>query len=147
VVDVDLVVERGDGGGTAAQAATLTVDLDHDHADLVPLVEDLLDRRDPLARGHIGDVQQAVGSLGELDEGAERGRLDHLAGELVADLDLLGHRADPIDQRVAQLAVGGVDQYLALVVDVDLGLELLLESAESSRRPCRSAARSSPGRS
>jgi len=33
--------------------------------------------------------KQAVGALGELDERAERGRLDDLAGELVADLDSL----------------------------------------------------------
>jgi hypothetical protein len=92
-------------------------------------------------------VQQAVGALGELDERAEGGRLDDLAGVLVADLDLLGHRPDPLDERVAELAVGGVDQHLAVVVDVDLGLELLLQRRGSSRRPCRSAGRSETGRS
>ena len=85
----------------------------------------------------VGDVQQAVGALGELDEGAERRGLDDLARELVADLDLLGHRPDALDQGVALGAGDGVDQHLALVVDVDLGLVLLLQASGSSRRPCR----------
>ena len=78
----------------------------------------------------VGDVQQAVGALGELDERAEGRRLDDLAGELVADLDLLGHRADALGERLAQLAVGGVDEHLALVVDVDLRLELVRQAAD-----------------
>ena len=78
----------------------------------------------------VGDVQQAVGALGQLDEGAEGRRLDDLAGELVADLDLLGHRPDALGQRLAQLAVGGVDEHLAVVVDVDLRLELLRQAAD-----------------
>ena len=85
---------------------------------------------DALAGRDVGDVQQAVGALGELDEGAERRRLDDLAGELVADLDLLGHRPDALGQRLAQLAVGRVDEDLALVVDVDLRLELVGEAAD-----------------
>src|SRR5581483_9630517 len=87
-----------------ADATALAVDLDHPHADLVALVQDLLDRVDAAAGRHIGDVEQAVGALGELDERAERGGLDHLAAELVSDLDVLGHGSDPIDQRVALLA-------------------------------------------
>ena len=89
---------------------------------------------DPLAGRDVRDVQQAVGALRELDEGAERGGLDDLAGELVADLDLLGHLADAVDQRVALLAGLGVDADGAVVVDVDLGLELLRQ------RPDRLAA-------
>ena len=83
-----------------------------------------------LARRDVGDVQQAVGALGELDERAERRRLDDLAGERVADLDLLGHRADALGERLAQLAVRRVDEDLALVVDVDLRLELVLQAAD-----------------
>src|SRR5829696_9008719 len=105
-----------------ADAAALAVDLHHAHADLVALVEDVLDRVDALAGRHVGDVQQPVGALGQLDEGAEGRRLDDLAGELVADLDLLGHRADAVDQGVALLARRRVDAHVALVVDVDLGL-------------------------
>src|SRR5829696_8191300 len=117
-------------GEAQADAAALAVDLDDADLDLVALVEHLLDRVRPLAGRDVGDVQQAVGALGQLDEGAERRRLDDLAGELVADLDLLGHRADAVDQRVALRARLGVDEDLALVVDVDLGLELLRQAAD-----------------
>src|SRR4051794_7255964 len=118
-------------GEAQADAAALLVDLDDADGDLVALVEHLFDRPDAVARRYIGDVQQAVGALGELDEGAEGRGLDHLrARELVADLDLLGHRADALDQRVALRAGDGVDEHLALVVDVDLGLVLLLERAD-----------------
>ena len=56
------------------------------------------------------------------------GGLDHLAGELVADLDLLGHLADALDERVALLAGLRVDADGAVVVDVDLGVELLRQA-------------------
>src|SRR4051794_16186029 len=117
-------------GEAQADAAALAVDLDHADLDLVALVEDLLDRADPLAGRDVGDVQQAVGALRQLDEGAEGRRLDDLAGERVADLDLLGHRADPLGQLLAELAVGGVHEDLAVVVDVDLRLELLRQAAD-----------------
>src|SRR4051794_26516529 len=117
-------------GEAQADAAALAVDLDHADGHLVALVEHLLDRRRALARGDVRDVQQAVGALGELDERAERGRLHDLAGVLVADLDLLGHAADALGERVAQLTAARVDEHLALVVDVDLGLELVLQGAD-----------------
>ena len=59
-------------GEPQADAAALAVDLDHADLELLALLEHLLDRRGPLARRDVGDVQQAVGALGELDEGAER---------------------------------------------------------------------------
>src|SRR5215212_3802007 len=117
-------------GEAQADAAALAVDLDHAHLDLVALVEHVLDRLHAGAGRDVGDVQQAVGALGQLDERAEGRGLDDLALELVADLDLLGHLADPLDERVALLAVGGVDEHGAVVVDVDLGLELLLHPAD-----------------
>src|SRR4051812_7317498 len=117
-------------GEAQADAAALLVDLDDADGDRVALVEHLFDRADAVPRRDVGDVQQAVGALGELDEGAERGRLDDLAAELVADLDLLGHRPDAVDQGVALGAGDGVDQDHALVVDVDLGLVLLLQGAD-----------------
>ena len=89
---------------------------------------------DPLAGRDVGDVQQAVRALGELDERAEGGGLHHLAVELVADLDLLGHRADAVGERVALVARLGVDADGAVVVDVDLRVELLRQ------RPDRLAA-------
>src|SRR6478672_3934087 len=117
-------------GQAQADAPALAVDLDHAHGDLVALVEHVLDGVDPLARRHVGDVQQAVGALGQLDEGPEGRRLDDLAVEGVADLDLLGHRADALGQGLAHLAVGGVDEHVAVVVDVDLRVELVLQAAD-----------------
>ena len=49
-------------------------------SQLVAAVDDVLHRVHPLTGLDVGDVQQAVGALGELDEGAEGGRLDDLAG-------------------------------------------------------------------
>ena len=86
---------------------------------------------DPLAGRDVGDVQQAVRALGELDERAERGRLDDLRGrELVADRDLLGHRPDAVDQGVALRAGLRVDEHVAVVVDVDLRVELVAQAAD-----------------
>src|SRR5436190_14290905 len=126
-----LADDLGVVGETQADAAALAVDLDHTDADLVALVEDVLDRVDALPRGHVGDVQQAVGALGQLDERAERRGLDDLGvRELVADLDVLEHRRDPVGELLAELAVGGVHEHLAVVVHVDLGLELLRQAAD-----------------
>src|SRR5205807_4147390 len=62
-----------------ADAPALAVDLDDAHGDLVPFVEDVLDALYALAGRVAGAVQQTVGALRELDEGAEGGRLDYLA--------------------------------------------------------------------
>ena len=98
--------------------------------DLVALVELFLDRR----RSAVPGPHSRCGAVRRCPSPArrttERGRLHDLAGERVADLDLLGHRADPVDERVAPLAIGGVDENQALVVDVDLRLELLLQRAD-----------------
>src|SRR6185503_14811503 len=66
----------------------------HDPHD-VAAVEHLSRRLEPVALGQDpAHVQQAVDALSELDERAEVGDLDDLAGVLVTDLDLLGHRLD-----------------------------------------------------
>src|SRR6185437_14261248 len=117
-------------GQAQADAAALAVDLDHAHVDLVAFVEHILDRVHPFAGRDVRDVQEAVGALGELDEGAEGGRPDDLADVLVADLDLLHHDADALDQRVAELAVGRVDQHLTVVVYVDLRFELIGQATD-----------------
>ena len=76
-------------------------------------------------------MQQAVGALDQLDEGAEGGRLDHLGGLVaVADFGLLGHRLDPRHTGFDQRAGRGVDADRAVVFDVDFGFELLAEGAD-----------------
>src|SRR5436305_3133589 len=92
-------------GQAQADPAPLAVDLDHAHVDLVALVEDVLHALHALAGRHVRYVQQPVGALGELHESTERRGLDHFAHVLVADLDLLHHHADPLDERVSELAV------------------------------------------
>src|SRR5215218_6899946 len=111
--------------------ATLLVDLGHRDVDLIAGREHVLDRADALAWLHIGDVKQSVGALDELDEGAEGGRLDDFrVREVIPDLRLAGHRLDPLDAGLDQRAAGRVDPHGAVVVDVDLGLELLLHAAD-----------------
>ena len=126
-----LALDVGVLGEPQADPASLLVDLDDGDIDLVALVEDVLDRADSLARLHVGDVKQAIGALGELDECAEVGGLHHLARRVaVADLGVLGHRGDPLRQGVDLVAGGRVEAHRAVVVDVDLGLELLREAAD-----------------
>src|SRR5690242_20793831 len=71
--------------------AARLVDLLHDDVDDVAAAHHVLDVRDP-ARADVRDVQETVGALLQLDEGAELGRLHDLAGERVADLRLLRER-------------------------------------------------------
>src|SRR5262249_60086059 len=54
-----LALDVGVVGEAQADPAALLVDLDDGDVDLVALVEDVLDRADPLARFHVGDVEQA----------------------------------------------------------------------------------------
>src|SRR5581483_5115570 len=113
-----------------ADAPALRIHLDHGHLELVARLEHVLDRADPLAGLHVRDVEEPVGALGELDERAEGGGLDYLAPEPVADLGLLRHRLDPGDAGLDQAAARRVHAHGAVVLDVDLGLELLLEGAD-----------------
>src|SRR4029450_2592664 len=60
------------------------LDLDLDRvADL----DGLLDIGDPLALAELGDVDQAVAPRHQIHERTERGRVDHGAGEVLADAD------------------------------------------------------------
>src|SRR5262249_47326703 len=86
------------------------------------------------ARPDVRYVQQAVGALLQLDERGEVGRLHDLAGVLVADFRSLGQRLDRGDRGVGLVALGGVDEDRAVLLDVDLHLEVGLE------RPDRLAA-------
>src|SRR5690606_28219382 len=75
-----LALDRGVAGEAQADPAALLVDLDHGDVDQLAGLEHVVDRVDPLARLHVGDVEQAVGALDQLDEGAEGGRLDDFGG-------------------------------------------------------------------
>src|SRR3954451_11620393 len=112
-----------------ADATALAVYLDHRHVELIALRQHVVHRFDPLARLHVRDMEQPVGALGELDERAERGGLDHLALELIADLGLLRHRLDRGDCSVDQRAARRVHLNRAVVLDVDVGLVLLRQAA------------------
>src|SRR3984893_15323110 len=112
-------------GQTQSDPAALAVHLDDPDADLITFAEHILDAIHPLPGRDVGDVQQPIRALGQLDERSEGRRLDHLADVLVADLHLLHHHPHALDECVAELAVGRVDEHLAVIVDVDLGLELL----------------------
>ena len=74
-------------------------------------------------------MQQAVGALAELDEGAEVGDLDDLAAVLVADLDLLVIASIVWRGLLGEVA-GAVDADRAVFLDVDLDLVLVLEPAD-----------------
>src|SRR5439155_17973622 len=62
-----------------ADPAPRLVDLLHEHVEHVAALDHVLDVADA-ARAHVRDVEQAVGALLQLDEGAELRRLDDLAG-------------------------------------------------------------------
>src|SRR6476646_4994786 len=85
-------------GEAQADATALAVDLDHGDVDLLASGEHVVDGVDSLAGLDVGDVQQTVGALDQLYEGAEGRRLDDLGGVVaIADFGLLGHRLDAGD--------------------------------------------------
>jgi len=62
-----------------ADAIAGPVDLDDFDGDRVAAGDDVFDLVDPLAAAELGDMDEPVDALLELDEGAEVGRLDHFA--------------------------------------------------------------------
>src|SRR5262249_41050572 len=117
------------GDQLQADATSLLVDLLHLDVDDVAAGHDVLDVPDA-AGADVGDVQQPVRALRQLDEGAELRRLDHLAGVLVADLGLLGQPLDRVDRGVRLRALGGIDEDVAVLLDVDLDVVAGLERAD-----------------
>src|SRR4029453_8613660 len=77
----------GRGGGQGHLA--VGVDVVHPHLDLVAQVEHVLDLVDAPAATDLGDVQQAITSGEDVDEGAELGDVHHPAR---VDLAHLGGR-------------------------------------------------------
>ena len=64
---------------TQREPAPFLVDLEHDALDPVADVEHLGRVLDALGPGHLGDVDQALDALLDLDEGAVVGQADDLA--------------------------------------------------------------------
>src|SRR5205823_2956106 len=109
-------------------SATVIGALLHLDVDNVAAGHHVLDVPDA-AGADVRDVQQPVRALRQLDEGAELSRLDDLAGVLVADLGLLGQTLDRVDRRLGLVALGRVDEDIAVLFDVDLNLVVRLERA------------------
>src|SRR5262249_54556825 len=108
---------------------TRLVDLLHDDVERVAALDHVLDVADS-AGADVRDVQQPVRPLLQLDERAELRRLDDLRiPELVTDLGLLRQRLDRRDRRLRLVAVGGVDEDRAVLLDVDLHLVVGFERA------------------
>ena len=123
-----LILETGDGEADLAAI----VDTLHDDLDGVAFLQHVLDLVDAFAVGEVadlGDVQQTVGTRGQVHERAEGRGLDDLAvvgfagfrnmrvGDLVDDLlGLLGGFA----------AFGG-DEHGTVILDGDLGAGILLD--------------------
>src|SRR5215212_3890836 len=108
--------------------AVLLVYLEDPHLDAVALAHDVLDTLDALfSGGEAGDVNKAVPSRRELDEGAEVGGLDDLARVDVTRLHVLGH---PVYRRESALdrdAVHPGHEDRAVVLDGDVDAVLVLQ--------------------
>ena len=104
------------------------VDLDDDDLDLVAHVEDVLDLLHA-ALGDAGDVQQAVLTGQQVDEGAEGLDGDYATGVLLARLGNLDDELDALDGLVDGLA-GAADKDGAVLLDVDRSAGLVLDAAD-----------------
>src|SRR5581483_3023308 len=112
-----------------ADPAPGLVDLLDDDVDDVAAAHHVLDVRDATG-ADVRDVEETVGPLLQLDEGAELRRLHDLARVGVAHLGLLRDRLDRGDRGRGLLAVGRVDEDRAVLLDVDLHLVVGLEAAD-----------------
>ena len=100
------------------------IDLEHDHFELVTLLDDFARVVDALGPGHLGDVHQALDAVFELDERAVAHEVDDFARDAVADRVLL---ADVIPRRSTLLLDAQRDAF-ALAVDLEnLNLDLVVE--------------------
>ena len=117
------------GDQLQSDAPALLVDLLHLDVEHVAARDHVLDVADA-ARADVRHVEQAVGALLQLDEGAELGRLDDLRVlVLVADLRALRQPFDRSDRGLCLRALGRVDEDRAVLLDVDLDLVVGLEAA------------------
>src|SRR5438094_6104228 len=105
----------------------VAVDLDDLDEDLVTLGQHVLDRANPVL-GDLRDVQEPLGVGDDLHERAELDDLLDLTEvdpvELDLAADVLDYRDRPLDRRLVRREDGDP----AVVLDVDLGARLLLDS-------------------
>ena len=127
-----------------ADPAAGLVDLLDEHVEHVAALDHVLDVVDA-ARADVRDVQQPVGALLQLDERAEVGRLDDLAGELVADLRVLGERGDRGDRGVALRRPRWRRRGSCRPPRCRSAPRTRTRASGSSRRPCRSPCRCTRG--
>ena len=111
---------------TESDTLALLVDLQHDRLDRVALLDDLV-RVDDLARPrHVGDVQEAVDTVFELDEGTVVRQVANLALDVRADRVLLRNERPRVDLDLLHtegdfllLLLDLEDDHLDLVADRD----------------------------
>src|SRR5215472_4911768 len=135
-VHVDLFLDRIAASGQlvdrllpAEVEPPLAIDLDRLHHDLVAEVHDLLNALHAMV-GQARDVDQAVLVGKHLDECAKRHDPDDLAPVDAAHLDLVSEALDPVDRLASAALVGGRDEDLAVILDVDLRPGLLHDLAD-----------------
>ena len=106
------------------------VDAQDDDFDLVADVDQLARVVDPLGPGHLGDVDQALDALFELDEGAVAHDVDDLARDPGADRVLL---LDVLP-RAGRLLLQAERDLFAVLVDVqDHDLDLVVDLEHVAR--------------
>ena len=116
-VDLGLLHAQGD-------FLLVLVDAQDDDLDLVADVDQLAGVVDPLGPAHLGDVDQALDALLELDEGAVAHDVDDLAGDAGADRVLLLD----VFPRAGGLLLEAQRDLFAVLVDVqDHDLDLVVD--------------------
>ena len=123
-----LILEARDG---EADLATV-VDALHDHLNGVAFLEHVFDGVDTLAVGQVadlGDVQQAIGTRGQVHEGTEGGGLHNLAVVGLAGFRhvRVGDGVDDLLGLFSTLAALGRDEHGTVILDGDLGAGLFLD--------------------
>src|SRR5712692_441456 len=124
----------GEGGLVAqrlfAREAHLAAGVDLDHLDqhLVTLGEHVAHRANA-GLGDLGDVEQPLRALHDLDEGPELLDALHLAEVDAVQLRFAADVLDDVDGHLRLFAGGREHRHLAVVLHVDLGPRLLLDPA------------------
>src|SRR6185503_20369609 len=99
------------------------VDPDHLDQDRISFVDDVLDALDPVGL-ELRDVDQAVFTRRDLDEGAERHHPANGSGVDASDLGIFGDPTNDLPRAIPVRPAEGGDANFAGVLDVDLGAGL-----------------------